>query len=491
MQAISVSVEIHLAPGLPSLSIVGLPATVVKESKDRVRSAIINSHFQFPVCRVTVNLAPADFPKEGGRFDLPIAIGILAASQQISQNALHTYEFAGELALSGELRPINSVVPFAIACRAANHQLIIPHRNAEQASLISQLTILPCNHLLDVCHHLMQTNLIVPFKAPTSSAAPLLPHLDLKDVYGQTAAKRALEITAAGGHSLLLCGPPGTGKTMLATRLPGLLPPLRETEALESAAIYSISHQTVTITDLSHRPFRAPHHTASHIALVGGGNPPRPGEISLAHHGVLFLDELPEFKRQVLETLREPLESQRITISRAAWQVEFPACFQLIAAMNPCPCGYAGDPAQNCRCTAEAIKRYHAKLSGPLLDRIDLQVSVPPLPISTITLRTIEPSESSETIRQRVIAARNYQIQTRGVVNSALKNEALLNACYLGNQSQQLLERAISQFRLSARSTHRILRVARTIADLAGSKIIEIEHLQESLGYRQRVTLPY
>lgn len=481
IEAPLVQVETHLSNGLPSLNIVGLPETAVKESKDRVRSAIINSHFEFPSRRITINLAPADLPKEGGRFDLPIALGILAASGQIPSAALAHYEFLGELGLTGELRGIQGSLPAAINSAAMQRSLVIPPANAAEASLCQTATVLCADNLLRLAAHLHGRELLPPQPAsqyPTESAGN---YPDMDDVKGQQQARRALEIAAAGNHNLLLCGPPGTGKTMLASRLPGILPPLSPAELLEVATVMSISRQRNDPLHLQ-RPFRHPHHTASAVALVGGGSHPRPGEISLAHHGVLFLDELPEFQRQVLEVLREPMESGEIMISRASQQVLFPARFQLVAAMNPCPCGYFGDLQRACRCPPDKLQRYRDKVSGPLLDRIDLQVNVNRLPASE--LRQSRCGDSSARIRQRVIAARNRQLQRCNRANAALDNKQLEHYCHLSTADQHLLEQAVTRLQLSPRAYHRILRVARTIADLADCKDIDSQHLSEALGYR-------
>ena len=483
LQADPVTVEVDLSPGLPGLSIVGLPEAAVRESRDRVRAAILNSGYQFPNRRITINLAPADLPKEGGRFDLPIALGILAASDQIPAQAPQDLEVLGELSLTGEIRPVRGVLPAAIKCSKMGRKLLVPEANVEEALLAGDCELKTANQLGALCAILHGEGLASVPPQRRATSAPVV--ADLAEVRGQFQAKRALEIAAAGAHSLLMCGPPGAGKSMLAVRLPGILPPLEEAEAMEVAAVASISGGGFDPQDWGRRPYRAPHHTASGVALVGGGTQPRPGEITLAHHGVLFLDELPEFDRHVLEVLREPLESGQITVSRAARQVDFPARFQLLAAMNPCPCGYLGDSAGRCRCTPDQVTRYRGRLSGPLLDRIDLQVFVPRLESAELTAEHAPAAETSATVRERVMLARTRQQARAGKPNAALTPKELERDCVLDEATRQLLGTALTRLSLSARAYHRVLKVARTIADLTGVQAVSVAHVAEALRYRQ------
>jgi len=476
-----VTVEAHLANGLPSFTIVGLPEAEVKEAKDRVRAALQNARFDFPARRITVNLAPADLPKETGRFDLPIALGILAASEQLPAGLLAGCEFAGELALTGELRPVRGALAMALSAARARRAFVLPEASAREAALVEEATVYPARCLLDVCAHLTG-------RAPLERLAGRAVlqgarHPDLQEVKGQLHAKRALEIAAAGGHSLIMVGPPGTGKSMLAERLPGILPPMTREEALAAAAMQSLGSQGFDLANWGRRPFRAPHHTASAVALVGGGSQPRPGEISMAQHGVLFLDELPEFDRKVLEVLREPLESGRVSVSRAARQAEFPAEFQLVAAMNPCPCGYLGHPNGRCRCTPDQVARYRRKISGPLLDRIDLQIEVPDVPQEE--LAGAAKGEASAAVRARVAAARARQLERQGRSNSALAARDMDRHCAPDARGATLLKQAIARLGLSARAYHRVLKVARTVADLAGVPRVAADHVAEAIQYRR------
>jgi magnesium chelatase family protein len=482
LEAPLVRVEVHVGSGLPAFSIVGLPETAVKESKDRVRAALINSGFDFPPGHITVNLAPADLPKEGGRFDLPIAIGILVASAQLPQGPFDRTELYGELSLGGDLHAIRGVLPTALQGTRAGHRIILPEGNHAEAALAQRDRISGARHLRDVASFARGMRPLAgaaePAKTVAASDGP-----DLADLRGQEYARRALEIAAAGEHSLLLIGPPGAGKSMLAQRLPGILPPMSEDEALETAAVRSLTTSGFRRDEWRRRPFRAPHHTASGIALVGGGGHPRPGEISLAHNGVLFLDELPEFDRSVLEVLREPLESGHVVISRAARQAKFPARFQLVAAMNPCPCGHLGDPSTSCRCTPERVAAYRSRISGPLLDRIDLHVDVPRVPPEAIAATTA--AESSRNVAMRVEQARAIQLARQGRANSRIEGVDVLTASRATEDAVAILDRAMRQLALSARAYHRVLRVARTIADLAACECVLAQHVSEAIQLRQ------
>ena len=478
LNAPPVTVEVHLANGLPGLTLVGLPDTEVREARDRVRAAIVNSGFEYPARRITVNLAPADLPKESGRFDLPIALGILAASGQIPGKKLAAHEFAGELSLSGELRPVRGALAMALNAAGDGKTFILPHDSACEAVLTGQDNILAAGSLLAVCAHLAGESPLQPPPLPECSNP--IDYPDLAEVRGQVQARRALEIAAAGKHSLLMLGPPGAGKSMLAARLPGLMPPLDDDAARASAAVLSLVGQ-FDPTRYGQRVFRSPHHTASAAALVGGGNPPRPGEISLAHEGILFLDELPEFDRKVLETLREPLETGRVHISRAARHADYPAEFQLIAAMNPCPCGYHGE--KRCLCTPEQVARYRGKLSGPFVDRIDLVIEVPALPPESLAGRP--DGESSASVRERVARAWTRQQERQGRANARLTTREIDALCQPDAAGSALLQQAAQRLGLSARAWHRVLKVARTIADLGDCAIIGAPHIAEAIQYRR------
>ncbi|UXH78774.1 YifB family Mg chelatase-like AAA ATPase [Roseateles amylovorans] len=485
LSAAAVDVEVHLANGLPSFTLVGLADLEVKESRERVRAALQSSGLDFPTNkRITVNLSPADLPKEGARFDLPIALGLLAASGQVDAETLGSFECAGELALSGELRPVRGALAMALALRASGHrrELVLPRGCADEAALVQGLVVREAQHLLDLVNALQPRSDAPLVRVQARPVPPPEAPPDLRDIKGQSAPKRALEVAAAGGLSVLFVGPPGTGKSMLAQRLPSLLPPLPEAEALESAALLSVNGQFHP-SRWAQRPFRAPHHSASAPALIGGGSPPRPGEITLAQHGILFLDELPEFHRASLEALREPLETGRVHISRSAHQAEFPARFQLVAAMNPCPCGQLGNPLQSCRCSPDQIARYQGRLSGPLLDRLDLLVEVPVLPPEV--LAAAPDGETSATVSQRVAAARDRALSRQGCINALLPAAQLDEHLKLEPAAEAMLHRAAGRLSWSGRSYHRVLRTARTVADLAGSEAITAAHVAEAIQWRR------
>ena len=480
-----VTVETHLSNGLPQFCIVGLPEVAVKESKDRVRSALLNSQFNFPARRITINLAPAELPKQGSHYDLAIALGILVASKQLAINHLELYEFAAELALSGVLRSVQGMVPFTIAATQAKRALLIAQGSTTMTTFIKEARVYCAHHLLDVVAHLNHSQQLkhIPYNNQAYQLQQDI--ISFEDIQGQPHAKRALEIAAAGQHHLLMSGPPGVGKTLLANSIRGLLPPLSVEKALEVLAISSLSPSGFDATTWRHPPFRSPHHTLSNIALVGGGRPPRPGEVSLAHHGILFLDELTEFQRNVLECLRQPLEARKITISRAGYQTDFPACFQLIAAMNPCPCGYTAAQTQACICTPHQIARYQAKISGPLRDRFDLQIFIPKVATTTL-INATQKGDSTEEIKQRIQLAQERQLARQHKLNVELSPADIREHCVLKPSVQKLFETSLVEFQMSARNTLKILRLARSIADIAAEQHITSSHLAEALSYKEK-----
>lgn len=487
LQAPLVHVEVSVSAGLPAFFMVGLPAIVVKESKERVRAALLSSGFKFPSGRITVSLAPAEVPKAGGRFDLPIAVGILIASGQIRcrERGVVTQELYGELGLGGELRPVRGLILAAAQASRCGHELIVPRANASEVLMVALSPVRPADHLLEVCRHIERKKLLdaLPALVAEDSATKPGSLLDLADIRGQEHAKQALVIAAAGGHNLLLIGPPGSGKTMLAQRLPGLLPPLSKHEALEVASIAAASNAGFNETSFGRRPFRSPHHGASDAALVGGGAQARPGEVSLAHHGVLFLDELPEYGRKVLEALREPLEAGVVSVSRAAFQTQYPAAFQLIAAMNPCPCGRWGDPSGECRCSPAQIQRYRGKISAPLLDRIDMHVEMPRVELKVFEGRA-HCGETSASAALRVLEARKTQTERQGICNARLSDALVSRWCSPGPAGERVLELATRRLGFSARARGRILKLARTIADLDGETSVGVSHVSQAVLLR-------